>query len=329
MLFYRQRDQTEDQRVTILRYWSVVFLFAAALPAYAATTLYDELKNLPRPFAQPSFEPFPDSSLKAVDSVFTQDLDRYWMSEMLQKQFVSLDIGADEDYLVKDVNVNEELPARYRRVIEDTVYVQFMMIAAIGALAVLPESISKWDMDALNEQSLGARWRENVTTKPVWDEDEWEINYIGHPVSGAAYYALARNEGMSIFESAAYSTILSTFFWEYGYESFAEKPSIQDLIFTPLIGSFLGEGMHILEGKLDENEGKIWGFKGLGSFSYFWLDPMGRMARGLSEMFDVSVTMSFESYSRYADLSQLRYSNEQSQPVRFQDRDYGFMLTFY
>ena len=107
------------------------------------------------------------------------------------------------------------------------------------------------------------------------------------------------------------------------------NPALQVCIFTTLEGWVLGEGRNILEGKLDENEGKIWGFKGLGSFSYFWLDPMGRMARGLSEMFDVSVTMSFESYSRYADLSQLRYSNEQSQPARFQDRDYGFMLTFY
>jgi hypothetical protein len=275
---------------------------------------------------KPSFELFPDGTIRPAENILSTDFNRYLMSEMLQKQFIALNIGADEDYLVKYVNVNDELSARYRRVIEDTIYVQFAMMAAIGALVLMPESISKWDQDKLQEQSAGSRWVENVTTKPVWDEDEWEINYIGHPVSGAVYYALARNEGMSIFESAAYSTILSTFFWEYGYESFAESPSIQDLVFTPLIGAFLGEGMHILEGKLDENEGMIWGSKGLGSFSYFWLDPMGRMARGLSEFFDVSVTMSFENYSRYADISQFRYGNEQAQPERFEDRDYATML---
>ncbi len=313
----------------MLRYWSILFLIAMLLPAQANTTLYDELKDLSQPIVIPSYEPFAESGLKAVDSMLLQDLNHYWMSEMLQQQFMVLNIGVDDDYLVKDVNVNDELPARYRRVIEDTIYIQFLMIAAVGALVVMPESISKWDKEKLAEQSAGERWVENVSTKPVWDEDEWEINYIGHPVAGAAYYALARNEGMSIFESAAYSTILSTFIWEYGYESLAENPSIQDLIFTPLIGSFLGEGMHILEGKLDENEGKIWGFQGLGSFSYFWLDPMGNIAHGLADIFDVSVTMTFDNYSRYADVSQFRYSNEQSQPVRFQDRDYGVSLTFY
>lgn len=314
-----------------MRYWFLLFFAATALPAlpaYASTTLYEELKNLPQPYVKPTFELFPDGSLRPVDNMLFQELNNFWMNEMLEKQFVALEIGADEDYLVKYVNVNEKIPGRYRGVVEDTIYVQFAMIAAVGALTLMPESISKWDMDALNEQSLGDRWVENVTTKPVWDGDEWAINYIGHPIAGAAYYALARNRGLSIFESAAYSTILSTFIWEYGYESFAETPSIQDLIFTPLIGSFLGEGMHILEGKLDENEGKIWGFQGLGSLGYFWLDPMGKMARGLSDIFDVSVTMSFENYTRYADISQLRHSNEQAQSVRFQDRDYGFMLTF-
>ncbi|MFZ2890098.1 DUF3943 domain-containing protein, partial [Sulfuricurvum sp.] len=53
---------------------------------------------------------------------------------------------------------------------------------------------------------------------------------------------MARNDGLSIGESAAFSTLMSTFFWEYGYEAFAEVPSIQDLIFTPLVGSLFGEG---------------------------------------------------------------------------------------
>ncbi len=311
-----------------MRCWSVLLLLALALPSYAENSLYEELKRLPQAYVQPAFELFSDGTIKPVDTTLSQELNTYDMTALLKKQYIALNPYSGDDYIVRDINVNEELPGRYRKVIEDTIYVQFAMIAAVGALAMMPESISKWDMDALNEQSLGERWTENVTTRPVWDKDEWAINYIGHPISGAVYYALARNDGMSIFESAAYSTILSTFFWEYGYESFAEKPSIQDQIFTPLVGSFMGEGMHILEGKLDENGGKIWGSKALGSFCYFWLDPMGRMAGGLSEIFDVSVTMSFENYTHYADASQFRYDNDQGQPERFQDRDYGFMLTF-
>ncbi len=302
---------------------SLLLLPLLALWAHAGNTLERELNNLP----QDTYL-LPASAL-ATDTALLDEFRTYRERELLVPGYLPLDPFLCDDYAVRDINVNEALPARYRRVIEDTVYVQVAMIATVAALAMMPESISKWDMDALNEQSLGERWKENVTTKPVWDKDEWSINYIGHPVSGAAYYALARNEGMSIFESAAYATILSTFFWEYGYESFAEKPSIQDQIFTPLIGSFLGEGMHQLEIKLDANGGVIWGSKGFGSFCYFWLDPMGNMARGLSDIFDVSVTMTFANYTHYADPSQFRYDNDQAQPVRFQDRDYGFMLTFY
>lgn len=309
-----------------MRYWTVCFLLALSVPSYASTTLYDELKNMPHSYVQPSL--FTDGTLEPLDSMLSQELDRFRMNEMLKQQFITFYIGADDDYIVKKVNVNEELSAPYKRVVEDTVYVQFFMISAVAALALMPESVTKWDKSELNKKSLGERWVENVTTKPVWDKDDWEINYIGHPVSGAAYYAMVRNEGLSIFESAVYATLLSTFFWEYGYESFAEKPSIQDQILTPLIGAFLGEGMHALEEMLDKNEGKIWGFKGLGSFSYFWLDPMGRMARGMSDIFDVSVTMSFENYSHSTDISQFRYTNQYTDPVRFQDRDYGFILTF-
>ena len=108
--------------------------------------------------------------------------------------------------------------------------------------------------------------------------------------------------------------------------------AVFSLIFTPLLGSVLGEGMHILEGKLDEKKGVIWGSKGLGSVSYFFLDPMGNIAQGLSEALNIYVTMEFANFSHCNDLSQFRYSNEQAEhaePVRFQDRDYGVMLTFY
>lgn len=311
-----------------MRYWSVLSLLALALPSYAENSLYDALKSLPQSYVRSSFDLFPDGTITVAGTTLSKEVYQYRMDALLTRQYVPLDPASGDDYVVENVNVNEALPGRYKKVIEDTVYVQIAMIATVAALAMMPESISKWDMDALNEQSLGERWKENVTTRPVWDKDEWAINYIGHPVSGAAYYAMARNDGMSIFESAAYSTILSTFFWEYGYESFAEKPSIQDQIFTPLIGSFLGEGMHVLEGKLDKNGGKVWGSKGFGSFCYFLLDPMGSMAGGLSDIFDMSVTMRFNNYTHYADASQFRYDNDQGQPVRFQDRDYGFLLTF-
>ena len=307
-----------------MRQWLFLLFLIIAIPLWASTPLYESLKT----DKQQVFESRSDS-LDTNATQFDQELYTYWMQSLLKQQFHSFNPRLNKDYIVTDINVNEHMSADARALTEDTLYTQVALITAVGVLVVLPQSISKWDLEELGKKSLDERWKEHVTTKPVWDKDDWPINYIGHPVFGAVYYAMARNDGMDIFESALFSTVMSTFFWEYGYEAFAEIPSVQDLIFTPLLGSFLGEGMHILELKLDANHGIIWGSKGLGSFSYFWLDPMGNIAGGLSDFLDVSVTMEFANFQRYQDQSQFRYSNDQAYPERFQDRDYGFMLTFY
>ena len=112
-------------------------------------------------------------------------------------------------------------------------------VAAMGLLFMLPESVTNWNMDELQEKSLGERWKEKVSEGPVIDKDDWMINYIGHPLSGAAYYTVARHSGAGIMKSFGYSVLMSTFFWEYGLEAFAEVLSLQDLIITPLIGSLM------------------------------------------------------------------------------------------
>ncbi len=310
-----------------MRLWAVLFLTPLTLLAMPNIVLYKTLKThaqVPYSFTIP---PSYDETIEVLDVPLAQDLQSYHMQALMQEQFVAFNSGLDKDYVADHINVNEQMSAEYRLLVEDTAYTQVALIAGVGVLVLLPESISKWDLEELQKKSLSERWKEHVTTKPVWDQDDFAINYIGHPVSGAVYYAMARNDGLSIFESAAFSTVMSTFFWEYGYEAFAEIPSIQDLIFTPLIGSFLGEGMHILEKNLDKNEGVIWGSKGLGSFSYFWLDPMGNMAEGLGDFFDISVTMEFTNFPHQNDPSQFRFTNQGSDPVRFQDRDYGFIIT--
>jgi hypothetical protein len=157
------------------------------------------------------------------------------------------------------------------------------------------------------------------------------INYIGHPISGAFYYSLARNDGMTIGESAAFSTLMSTFFWEYGYESFAEIPSIQDLIFTPLLGSILGEQMFSLQKKLDQKGGVVFGSKTLGNISYFILDPLGDIAYGIGETLknfniDADVTMSIQTYPQPKTLPHY-FGVPQEDSLRFKEREYGFIIT--
>ncbi|MCJ7764395.1 MAG: DUF3943 domain-containing protein [Thiovulaceae bacterium] len=312
-----------------MRIISLFLSLLFSLPLFAVNTLYDDLRQASMQMSKPPLEHYFDATPE--DDTLHRDIQHYRMRASLKEQFEVLNGDEGKDYIPEYVNVNEKLPYRYRKLIEDSIYLQVVMISAVGVLAVMPKRISGWDITKLQEKSLQDRWQEHVQKKPVWDKDHWSINYIGHPVAGAIYYTIARNDGMSVFESAAYSTLTSTFFWEYGYEAFAEVPSIQDLIVTPLFGSFLGEGMYVLEGKLDKNGGMIWGSALLGNISYFFLNPMGNMANGMSAILkrynrDLSVTMTLQTYPRVDDTSQFRLADPVSSPVRFQERDYGFII---
>lgn len=307
-----------------MRFWVLLLLTSLTLFGMPTISLYKALKELPSVSTLP-FAPY-DEELVFSELPLSQEVTAYRTQMLLQQRYVDLDPWLNKDYAAYHVNVNNAMSSSYRQLAEDTIYTQIALIAAVGVLVVLPESVSKWDLNELQKKSLEERWQEHVTTKPVWDKDTFAINYIGHPVFGAVYYTMARDDGLSIFGSAMFSTVMSTFFWEYGYEAFAEIPSVQDLIFTPLIGSFLGEGMHVLEKELDANNGMVWGSKGLGNVSYFFLNPMGNIAHGLGDFFDVSVTMQFTNFPHYDDVSQFRFGNQYSDPVRFQDRDYGFII---
>jgi F0F1-type ATP synthase membrane subunit c/vacuolar-type H+-ATPase subunit K len=296
-----------------MRYWAVL-IFSMTLASAADNALYDGLKTA---------SPLPSQQTESHDFSLEQ-------TPILGDNNIS--IGVQKDYDPVFINVNEELPTRYRTVIEDSLYLQLIMLSSIGILAIMPEDITNWNAAKLEEKSLSQRWKDHVTTKPIWDNDSWVINYIGHPVSGAWYYTMGRNDGLSIGESAALSALMSTFIWEYGYEAFAEVPSIQDLIVTPLFGSILGEGMYILEGKLDQQGGRVFGSKSLGNVSYFFLDPLGQIADGMKNALlffriDLDVTMSIQTYPQFRVIPH-HLTGEPTDSILYSDREIGFIITF-
>jgi hypothetical protein len=83
-------------------------------------------------------------------------------------------------------------------------------------------------------------FEEAFTKGPRADDDKWYWNYLLHPLAGSETYLRARAQGCSPFGSFLFSTAASTV-WEFGFESWYERPSTQDLIVTPVAGSFLGE----------------------------------------------------------------------------------------
>ena len=85
-----------------------------------------------------------------------------------------------------------------------------------------------------------SKWIDNITQAPVWDdEDSFFTNFVIHPLFGAEYYLFYRARGHSVWASAIGSFVQSALF-EYAIEGLVEPPSLQDLIFTPAIGTPLG-----------------------------------------------------------------------------------------
>lgn len=166
---------------------------------------------------------------------------------------------------------------------------------AFGLIYAMPESVSKWDKSK-GFMAIAGQWKDRVAAGPVIDQDDWVINYIGHPLSGAAYYTMVRHRGLSAMQSAAFSFCMSTFFWEYGIEAFAEIPSIQDLILTPLIGSLIGEVYYSWGNAIERNGGKLLGSKILGKTATVLMDPATAMANGLNRLANKTILKSPELF---------------------------------
>jgi len=157
---------------------------------------------------------------------------------------------------------------------------KIMFVSGIGVaafIAMLPEDISKWEKGEWERGDLINKWYENVRAGPVWDNDKWYINYIGHPYFGSVYYQAARKSGYNQWNSFVYSALMSTFYWEYGLEAFAEVPSLQDLFVTPIGGWIWGEWAYHKEKAIIANGGLAMGSEFWGGVALFFLDPVGKL----------------------------------------------------
>ena len=76
-----------------------------------------------------------------------------------------------------------------------------------------------------------------------WDHDRWTINVIGHGLMGSELYLHARTCSFGVGGSLAF-TAGATVAWEYLVEANGVRPSVQDLVYTPLAGLVFGEGRY-------------------------------------------------------------------------------------
>lgn len=216
----------------------------------------------------------------------TQSYYSFWASEERSKiAFNSSTLGPTRTDIVFD------------EITKDSGSILALGLGVIAFLYVMPEEFSKWPKEKkdLSPDKLWERYDKNVSNGPVWDEDEWEVNYIGHPYFGAAYYTHAKQKSFNRLEALGYSFMMSTCLYEYGMEAFFEDPSIQDLIVTPLFGALFGEVFLVLKEKIERNDDKVLGSTTLGGLCTYLLDPIGATLKPINDFNDTYSKLHMEA----------------------------------
>jgi len=177
----------------------------------------------------------------------------------------------------------------------DTGIIVGSQFAVTGVLFLMPESVSSWSIE--QKQNSSKKFASNFV-HPVIDKDEFYLNYVLHPYWGAAYYTRARERGLDRTQSFVYSALLSTIY-EFGIECIFEKPSIQDLVVTPGVGSLLGA--FVFEPVRDSIKRK----SKLRWYDHAVLiatDPIGVLSGGFEKMFEIkpAITIDYSHEKRPA-----------------------------
>jgi len=213
-----------------------------------------------------------------------------------------------EDTWVQD---QEPFDSRdWRGIKRDLVYLIGWQVVASVIIYNAPEKYSNWHRTEKDE--LGwEQWAENVTD-PVWDDDHWAVNYVLHPYWGAGYYIRGRERGFSKRDSFWVAVVFSSIY-EFGIESFMEKPSIQDLIVTPVVGTAIGVYFEKVRNRIRSQPEPPSGWD---KFKLGLTDPFGALNRGVNRLFGI------EEFAEPQAMVNVRFLQDRKHDVD------GLQLTF-
>lgn len=156
--------------------------------------------------------------------------------------------------------------------------------AASGLLYTMPESVTHWTEE--QKRNVFRHYGGNFVD-PVWDKDVFYLNYILHPYWGGAYYIRGRERGLDQLSSFVYSALMSAMF-EFGTECFFERPSLQDVIVTPTVGSLLGAFVFEPWRIYIKNKPELYWYD---HASLIFTDPIGILSLGFEKMFGIKSTI--------------------------------------
>lgn len=151
-------------------------------------------------------------------------------------------------------------------------------VSTLFVLELLPEDATAWNRRELASKPFYKRWVDNVFhLNPEVDHDNLVFNYILHPYAGAVYFMSARSCGFNFFQSMLYSALISSVEWEFGIEACMERPSYQDLIITPMVGSLFGELFYHAKRHIVNHDYTLCGSRFFGNVVVFLVDPVNEV----------------------------------------------------
>lgn len=166
----------------------------------------------------------------------------------------------------------------WKRLWTNTTVLASAFVGTLFVLECLPEDATTWNRAALQKDPPQTRWFRNIFKKgPEWDHDNPIFNFVLHPYAGAAYFMAARSCGFNYWQSLLYSATISTVGWEFGIEACMERPSIQDIFITPIVGSVFGELFYKLKRHIVANDYHLFGSPVIGNIVAFFIDPVNEV----------------------------------------------------
>ena len=121
---------------------------------------------------------------------------------------------------------------------------------------------------------------------------------------------------------------MSTFFWEYGVEAFAEVPSWQDLFITPFFGAVVGEMMLEAEQDIIASGGEVMGSQTMGDVSLFFLNPVGHIHYWVRDAWGGDAEVNLNTNPWWDNKDAARFAYDAGAPYDSQFVGMNFKVTF-
>ena len=225
--------------IVLLKSSIVPFLFS--LQSIGQTYNGPEFSSLKqKEFSLPKHYSLRFDSLSRSSLTYKKDLSfPVYSNQYLQNKSDSTKVGIKTPY---QHLLRNEYNSFWKKAGRGELLIGGIEVIGMVTLMLMPKEVTKWEPDwikAAKENLIRA-----FSTPPVWDKDDWILNYVGHPIVGTYYYNAVRSQNATRWQSFLFATVQSCI-WEYVIEGVAERPSIQDLFVTPVAGALLGEPIHL------------------------------------------------------------------------------------